>query len=211
MSYAQPVINEMANILRTGNYEIAPLLKTLFKSKLFYSDDVISSLVKSPIDLMLGGIKLMNIIFDASVITTRLNYLIAQASSAGQYVLDPPNVQGWVGYRQWLSTISMPTRSAFAESLVTGLQKNGVPTGFSVDALAFANSFPEPNNAYKLVKDMSEHLVRLALTPRQINQLLEILLDGTQLQNWNISDPLAGSRVKKYLKALVNMAEFQIN
>ncbi len=153
----------------------------------------------------------MNILFDASVITTRLNYLIAQASSAGQFILDPPSVQGWVGYRQWLSTISMPTRSAFAESLVTGLQKNGVPTGFSVDALAFANSFPEPNNALKLVKDMSEHLLRLTLTPRQINQLLEIMLDGTQLQNWNISDPLAPSRIKKYLKALVNMAEFQIN
>lgn len=152
MAYAQPVINEMANILRNGNYEMAPLLKTLFKSKLFYSDDVVSSLVKSPVDLMLGGIKMMNIIFDASVITTRLNYLITQASSAGQYVLDPPNVQGWVGYRQWLSTISMPTRSAFAESLVTGLQKNGVPTGFSVDALALANSFPNRTMPISLSK-----------------------------------------------------------
>lgn len=211
LSYAQPIIDEMANILRSSNYEIAPLMKTLLKSKLFYSDDVISSLIKNPIDLMLGGIKLLNIIFDSSVITTRLNYVIAQASAAGQYVLDPPNVQGWVGYRQWLSTISMPVRSAFAESIVTGLQKNGVPTGFSVDALAFANSFPEPNNALKLVKDMSEHLLRLTLTPRQINQLLEILLDGTLIGNWNISDPLASSRIKKCLKAIVNIAEFQLN
>ncbi len=211
MAYAQPVITEMANVLRTNNYEIAPLMKTLLKSKLFYSDDVVSSLVKSPLDLMLGGIKLLNIIFDSSVITTRLNYMITQASSAGQYMLEPPNVQGWVGYRQWLSTISMPTRSAFAESLITGLQKNGVPTGFSVDALAFATSFATPNDALSLVKDMSEHLLRLTLTPRQINQMLEILLDGTQIQNWNISDPLASTRIKKYLKAVVNLAEFQIN
>jgi hypothetical protein len=200
----------MANILRNNNYELEPLLKVLFKSKLFYSDDVMSSLIKSPMDLMMGTIKLLNVIFDASSITTRMNFIISQSSSAGQYILDPPNVQGWVGYRQWLSTISMPTRSSFCESVVTGIQKNGQPTGFSVDALQFAQSFPSPNNALQLTKDMTEHLVRLPLTPRQMNYLLETLLDGTLIQNWNINDPLAPSRIKKYLKALIYLAEYQL-
>ncbi len=211
ISYAQPVIDEMADILRSNNYEIAPLMKTLLKSKLFYSENTISSLVKNPIDLMLGSVKMLNIAFDPSVITARLNYIITQASAAGQFVLDPPNVQGWVGYRNWLSTISMPIRAAFAESIVTGLQKNGQPTGFSVDALNFALSFSAPGNAVQLVKDMTEHLIRLTLTPRQLNVLLEIMLDGSLVQDWYINDPQAPSRIKKYLKALVNLAEFQIN
>jgi uncharacterized protein (DUF1800 family) len=210
MSYANQVIDEMAIILRNNNYELEPLLKILFKSKLFYSDDILSSVIKNPIDLMLGAIKMMNIIFDPSTINTRLNFVIAQASSAGQYILDPPNVQGWVGYRQWLSTLSMPTRTAFLESIITGIQKNGQPTGFTVDALQFALSFPFPNDAYKLTKDMTEHLVRLELTPKQINTLLNVLLDGTVIENWNINDPLAASRIKKYLKALVYLAEFQL-
>ncbi|MBN8584388.1 MAG: DUF1800 domain-containing protein [Ignavibacteria bacterium] len=211
LSYAQPVIDEMANILRSNNYEIAPLLKTLLKSKLFYSDNTISSLIKNPLDLMIGSVKMLNINFDPSSLTTRLNYIITQASAAGQYILDPPNVQGWVGYRQWLSTISMPIRAAFAESIITGLQKNGQPTGFSVDALAFAMSFSAPNNAVQLVKDMTEHLLRLTVTPRQLNALLEIMLDGSLVMDWYINDPQAPSRIKKYLKALVNLAEFQIN
>jgi uncharacterized protein (DUF1800 family) len=210
MAYAQLVIDEMANILRGNNYEMTPLLKTLFKSKLFYSDNVMSSVIKSPVDLMLGAIKMLNIIFDASTINTRLNFVISQASSAGQYLLDPPNVQGWVGYRQWLSTIATPIRNSFSESIITGLQKSGQPTGFSVDAYAFGSSFPNPNDAYKLTKDMTEHLVRLPLTPNQINFLLEVLLDGTIINNWNINDPLAPSRIKKYLKALVYLAEFQL-
>ncbi|MBL8017659.1 MAG: DUF1800 domain-containing protein, partial [Ignavibacteria bacterium] len=211
MSYAQPVINEMADILRSNNYEITPLLKILLKSKLFYSDNTISALIKNPLDLMIGSVKMLNINFDPSSLTTRLNYIITQASAAGQYILDPPNVQGWVGYRQWISTISMPIRSAFAESIITGLQKNGQPTGFSVDALAFALSFPAPNNAVQLVKDMTEHLLRLTVTPRQLNNLLEIMLDGSLVMDWYINDPQAPSRIKKYLKALVNLAEFQIN
>jgi len=210
MAYANQVIDEMANILRGNNYELEPLLKILFKSKLFYSDDILSSILKSPLDLMLGAIKQMNIIFDPSFINTRLNFVIAQASTAGQYILEPPNVQGWVGYRQWLSTLSMPTRTAFLESIVTGIQKNGQPTGFSVDALPFALSFPAPNDAYRLTKDMTEHLVRLELTPKQINGLLDVLLDGTLIGNWNINDPGAASRIKKYLKALVYLAEYQL-
>jgi uncharacterized protein (DUF1800 family) len=210
MTYANHVIDDLAIIFRSNNYELEPVLKTLFKSKLFYSDDIMSSLVKSPIDLMLGSIKMMNINFDPSSLTTRLNFIISQASSAGQYILEPPNVQGWVGYRQWLSTISMPTRSAFCESIITGLQKNGQPTGFSVDALAFANSFSQPNNALQLTKDMTEHLIRLPLTPRQVNYLLETLLDGTLIGNWNINDPLAASRIKKYLKAVIYLAEYQL-
>lgn len=210
MSYAQPIIDEMANILRNNNYELTPLLKTLLKSKLFFSDDVMSSLIRSPLDLMLGLIKKFNIVFDPSSINTRLNFVISQASSAGQYVLEPPNVQGWVGYRQWLSTLAMPIRTSFSESIVTGIQKNGQATGFSVDALAFALSFPEPNNALKLTRDMTEHLVRLPLTPVQIKFLLEVLLDGTEIYAWNISDPLAPSRIKKYLKAIVYLAELQL-
>jgi len=211
LTYANHIIDDMAVILRNNNYDMAPLLKTLLKSKLFYSDNTLSSLIKSPIDLMLGAVKMMNINFDPSVITTRLNYVIAQSSAAGQYILDPPSVQGWTGYRNWLSTISMPIRAAFAESIVTGLQKNGQPTGFSVDALSFAQSFPAPNNALQLVSDMTEHLIRLTVTPRQLNNLLEIMLDGTMIQNWYINDPQAASRIKKYLKAVVNLAEFQIN
>jgi uncharacterized protein (DUF1800 family) len=210
MSYAQPVIDEMATILRNSNYELTPLLKILFKSKLFYSDNYLSSVIKSPIELMLGSIKMLNIIFDPSSINTRLNFVISQASSAGQYLMDPPNVQGWVGYRQWLSTIAMPTRTSFSESIITGLQKNGQPTGFSVDPYAFGMSFPYPNDALKLTKDMAEHLVRLQLTPNQINFLLEVLLDGSAIYDWRIYDPQAPSRIKKYLKALIYLAEFQL-
>lgn len=210
MAYAQPVIDEMANILRNNNYELAPLLKTLFKSKLFYSDDILSSLIKSPIDLMLGAIKMMNIIFDPSTINTKLNYVISQASAAGQFIMEPPNVQGWLGYRQWLSTISMPIRTSFSESIITGIQKNGQPVGFSVDAYAFGSSFPFPNDAYKLTKDMTEHLVRQPLTPKQINFLLETLLDGSAIYDWDLNDPQAPARIKKYLRALIYLAEFQL-
>jgi uncharacterized protein (DUF1800 family) len=210
MTYAMPVINELANLLRSNNYELTPVLKTLLKSQLFYSDNTISSLIKSPLEMMMGLIKMFDIYLDPSTINTKLNYVVSQGSSAGQYILEPPNVQGWLGYRAWLSTITTPVRSSYAESIVTGIRKDGQPTGFSVNALQFAQSFPDPNDALTLVKDMAEHLIRIPLTPTQINYLLETLLDGAAYYDWDIGAPEAPAKIKKFLKALVYLSEFQL-
>ncbi|MGH2574342.1 MAG: DUF1800 domain-containing protein, partial [Ignavibacteria bacterium] len=83
MAGAMPVINELANHLRDNNYDVTPVLKILLKSQLFFSENVMSSLIKSPIEIMLGLVRKFNIIFDPSTINTKLNYIISQSSSAG--------------------------------------------------------------------------------------------------------------------------------
>jgi len=211
MSYALPVINELADLLRNNNYELLPVLKTLFKSQIFFSENVISSLIKSPLDLMISTIRQLNIQFDYSNINLYLTYISSQSSSAGQLLFDPPNVQGWIGYRSWLNTLSVPTRSSFCESIITGFKKDLTTTGFSVNPVAFAMQFSEPNDAVKLVDQMCEHLIRLTLTPTQRNDLLLVLLDGSAVYDWDISDPQAPARIKKFLKSLIYLAEFQLN
>jgi len=211
MTYAMPVINEMADLLRDNNYELAPVLVTLFKSQLFFSENIISSLIKSPLETMLGAVKQMNIAINNPNLETKLNYIAAECDNAGQLLLDPPNVQGWTGYRNWLNTNSSPTRTSFCESIITGIKKDLTQTGFSVDPISFALTFPLPNNAIRLVDDICEHLTRLRLTPKQRGQLLLTLLDGSEVYDWSINDPQAPARIKKFLKALVYMAEYQLN
>ncbi|MBK7253465.1 MAG: DUF1800 family protein [Ignavibacteria bacterium] len=178
---------------------------------MFFSENVISSLIKSPLDLMISTIRQLNIQFDYSNINIYLTYISSQSSSAGQLLFDPPNVQGWTGYRSWLNTLSVPTRSSFCESIITGFKKDLTTTGFSVNPVAFAMQFSEPNDAVKLVDQMCEHLIRLTLTPTQRNDLLLVLLDGSAVYDWDISDPQAPARIKKFLKSLIYLAEFQLN
>jgi uncharacterized protein (DUF1800 family) len=210
MSYAMPVINEMADILRNSNYETMPLLKTLFKSQLFFSENVISSVIKSPIDIMISALRQLKIVLDSSNINTHMAYISSQASSSGQLLLEPPNVQGWPGYREWVNTNSLPTRTSFLESIITGVKKDLTPTGFSVDPIAYATSFSDPNDAVKLVNEMCEHLVRLTLTPKQREELLLVLLDGSEVYDWDINDPQAPSRIRKFLKSVMYLAEYQL-
>ena len=61
------IITPLANILRTNNYEIKPVLNTLFKSEHFF--DVLNQgcLIKNPVDLMVGMCRELNVVFpDAS-------------------------------------------------------------------------------------------------------------------------------------------------
>ncbi|MEO6695392.1 MAG: DUF1800 domain-containing protein [Ignavibacteria bacterium] len=211
MSFAMPVINELADILRNNNYEVLPVLKILFKSQLFFSENIISSLMKSPVDLMMGAIRKLNIQFDPSNLNTNLTYVSSQTSSAGQLLIDPPNVQGWKGYRDWINTFSIPTRSSFCESIITGVKKDLTPTGFSVDPVNYAMQFSDPNDAVKLVNETCEHIIRLTLTPKQRENLLLVLLDGSEIYDWSINDPEAPGRLRKFLKALMYMAEYQLN
>jgi uncharacterized protein (DUF1800 family) len=210
MSFAMPVINELADLLRSNNYETLPVLKTLFKSQLFFSENVISSVIKSPIDMMIGAIRQLKITLDSSNINTHMSYISSQASSSGQLILEPPNVMGWTGYREWMNTNSLPVRTSYLESIITGVKKDLTPTGFSVDPISYAMSFSDPNDAKKLVDDMCEHLCRLKLTPKQREELLLVLLDGSELYDWDINDPQAPSRIKKFLKAVMYLAEYQL-
>jgi len=210
MSSAMQVINELADLLRNNNYEILPVLKTLFKSQLFFSENIISSVIKSPIDLMMGSIRQLNIELDYSNLNTHLTYVSSQSSSAGQFVFDPPNVQGWLGYRDWINTLSLPTRNSFCESIISGTKKDLTPTGFSVNPVAYAMTMPHPQDAVKLVDEICEHLIRITLSPKQREQLLLTLLDGSEVYDWDINEPEAPARIKKFLKALIYLAEYQL-
>ncbi|MBK9330809.1 MAG: DUF1800 domain-containing protein [Ignavibacteria bacterium] len=210
MSYAMPVINEMAEMLRSNNYELEPLLKTILKSQLFFSENVINSIYKSPVEVFMSAVRQMNITLNVNNLNAHFRYISTESSTAGQSLFFPPNVQGWKGFRDWINTLSLPVRSSFLESIITGLKKDNTPTGFSVDPLAFANSFTNPNDAVLLVDQMCEHLVRHKLSAKQKSSLLLVLLDGSEIYDWSINDPEAPSRILKFLKAVMYMAEYQL-
>ena len=52
--YAEDTIEELAKIFRENNYEIKPLLRTIFLSKDFYSSNSIGTHIKSPVVLIVN-------------------------------------------------------------------------------------------------------------------------------------------------------------
>jgi hypothetical protein len=104
----------MGDILRDANYELRPLLRTIFASRAFYQPSVIGSQIKGPVQLVVGTIRMLGLEMPRDrAISNALNQM-------GQVPLFPPNVKGWPGGRQWINTSTLFVRYNTAVWLTGG-------------------------------------------------------------------------------------------
>ncbi len=105
------IINPLADIFIASNFEIAPVLRTLFKSEHFFDEKARSVIIKSPIDLIIQFINTTGFDFGAYDINKESIKNISRLF--GQDILNPPTVFGWPGDRDWLNSGTITFRGAF--------------------------------------------------------------------------------------------------
>jgi uncharacterized protein (DUF1800 family) len=93
-----------AGILRTGNYQIRPVLKAIFTHTAFTNTSAHGNMVRSPIELIGALFRAVNLEPDD------YTSYFWRASEEDQRLLSPPNVRGWVGGLDWISTSSLMER-----------------------------------------------------------------------------------------------------
>ena len=104
---------ELGDILRSSNYEIRPLLMTMFLSKDFYSQASYGAHIKGPVEhyiAMLSHLGAADVpgIPDLNLTTARL----------GQRLLYPPSVAGWAQGRSWITPAILLDRGNVARDVV---------------------------------------------------------------------------------------------
>jgi uncharacterized protein (DUF1800 family) len=87
-----------------SNYNISDLMKDIFNSDWFYDVNNIGAKIKSPIELIVGIRRQLNIELDKPEIQ-----LIFQ-NALGQALFYPPNVAGWPGGKNWIDSSSLMLR-----------------------------------------------------------------------------------------------------
>ncbi|MGW9684952.1 DUF1800 domain-containing protein [Flagellimonas sp. 2504JD1-5] len=97
---AQAIINGMAATFTANNFELAPVLRQLFKSQHFFDEDAIGVIIKSPFDLYMGMIKETGFTYDDNTVIN----VIDASRLIGQTMFDPFDVAGWQRDRQWINT-----------------------------------------------------------------------------------------------------------
>ena len=127
-----------------------------------------------------------------------------------QKLFEPPDVEGWKGQREWISSNTYPQRGGYTDSLVNGRRATGQPLGFRVDPIAYARTFARPDDAAAFVDDACKLFLAMPLSASRKKMLLDTLLDGTILANWSTATPMADVRIQRFLKALMRLPEFQL-
>lgn len=95
----------LGKTFRGADYEIKPLLKTIFLSHDFHSERSVATQIKSPVQLFVSTYRKLGV--SKTPTAPDFNDL---TEPLGQSLLYPPNVAGWSGGRAWITPATLLER-----------------------------------------------------------------------------------------------------
>ncbi len=226
------VITPLAQIFVANNWNMAPVLDSLFKSQHFYDMANRGAYIKSPLDLVIGSLRTFNInttVADATNYNAQYNiwndFNSTFLTPMEQVMGTIPNVSGWNAFYQkpsfheyWINSTTTQKRFSFFSSIFNGYTRtyNGLATRIEVDVIAWVQQFPSATcaNPDLLVDQCIKYLLPIDLSTTVKNTLKSQNLLSNQTDNnywtsaWNnyIGNPTNttyANTVKTRLKSLL--------
>jgi uncharacterized protein (DUF1800 family) len=182
------LLQPLADEFRANNMQIAPVVRRILTSRLFYSAHARARKVRSPVDAAIGLLRT----FEGTANTHRL---AADLQQNGQGLFFPPNVKGWDGGRAWINSATILGRANMAARLV-GDEKMRFGGG-TLDEYFARHGAVAP-----------DQVVDLAMTLLLASPLPAKRRDGLIDVSRNSKDP--ARRAADVLRALATLPEFQL-
>ncbi len=111
---------DLADMFRRSNFTVAPMVRAILTSQAFYSEKAMRSQVKSPVQLVVGTARMLDLEAPA------IPMLVRALDLMGQALLYPPNVGGWPRGESWITTATILIRYNFSNLLLLGGRMPGV-------------------------------------------------------------------------------------
>jgi hypothetical protein len=193
-------------VFREAKYDLRPVLRTMFASRAFYSQRAVGTQIKSPVQLLVGTVRLLGLKMPSP------RSLFGAMQQMGQVPMMPPNVKGWPGGRMWINTSTLFVRYNTCVMLAGGGGQFR-PAGAKAAGA-------------KILKGLKgQNLEKVAFDPRSgsgsaervadewINRLIQRPVAAEKRQV--LIDSLAGrperdDNVKRMVQLIVSMPEYQL-
>jgi uncharacterized protein (DUF1800 family) len=152
-------IQRISKRFAQNGYAIDAALTDLFTTDAFWAESNRGSLIKSPVDLVVGTVR--QFAFSYSDVLP----FVLKTAQLGQNLLMPPNVKGWPGYTDWINATKLLERKNFTQQLfraidpamgrMTMMKVGKAEAAMALDADAFLKPYGGradgvPNDAVKM-------------------------------------------------------------
>jgi len=112
-------VERIALRFRSSGYDIGTAVQELLLTDAFWAEANRGSLVKSPVDLVVGTVRQFDFLYsDATPFALK-------AAQLGQNLLVPPNVRGWPCHNDWVTATTLLERKRFTEQLFRAVELKG--------------------------------------------------------------------------------------
>ena len=225
-------IEELAEVFINHDFEIAPVMRALLKSQRFFDSALRGSRIKSPVAMLLNLLHQINFSVEEPEPYATLYW---KSSDLGQRLLQPPNVAGWSGYRNWITTATLPSRWELIEELLRG-DLTGYVTSVVPTARALIDT-EDPHHVFKLPVSLAQHFMAVPVDnlgfeppnsdfngdlvtypipddimngPAYVRDLAKIFLAGKPWYEWSLTAPGVIFQLLDYVQFLVELPEYQL-
>jgi uncharacterized protein (DUF1800 family) len=230
------VIVPLADILRTNNYDIKPVMEALLKSEHFYDAAILGCMIKTPCDIVMGTQRTFTVADVQPPELQKQNWawrtLRRTAATMGMDLMNPPNVAGWAAYWQepvyhelWINADTLQKRVKYTNDLTfDGFQLDEAYGKSYIDPFEITGWVSDPSDPNKLIAEVSRILYPIDLDATQLAAFKSILIPGLPDYEWTSEwnsyksqpgDPTAQKAVEDRLRALLKfmlaMAEYQLS
>ena len=192
-------IDTLARVFTEANYELRPVLRTLFNADFF--KEARFARVKSPTEVVAGTLRLVG----GHEFPTPFNQEWAmQTTYMGQDLLNPPSVEGWHTGKEWLNSGSLMTRINFVADLVGD---TGLP---GVQAIISRLKSQGDLSPEALVDGCLDLMGPLEVAPQTRKELIAQAKEGGTVR-WDMDADATASekRVAEMLQLIVATREYQ--
>ncbi|WP_223651908.1 DUF1800 domain-containing protein [Hymenobacter psoromatis] len=207
-------IAPLAVAFRKSGYDVSDLLERIFSADWFYEPANTGSLIKSPVALVAGLRRTLNLKVDND------KQLLGYQKALGQTLFMPPNVAGWPGGRAWIDSSSLLLRLQLPSILFKNAE-------FAVHLKDDENDItPQTTGKERLVKNTETTHLPLgpmqqllgSAPPEQQPQLLANFLLQAPLRPENLTlvqqaaakAATPEERMKNTLVSLLSLPEYQL-
>ena len=193
-------IDELTRVYFDSNYDISAMLRALFNSSYFQSQDSWYSKVKSPVELVAGVLRLTG---EFNRPRREIIDRYFQASYMGQFLNNPPSVEGWHQGTDWLDTGTLVERVNFASQQIGDSTKPGIQA--MIERIASTpNNVASPEN---LISVCLEEMGVISVEEDTMRVLIDFASQGHD-QPINASNDGA-QKISAALQMVASTKEFQ--
>ncbi len=230
------IIVPLGKMLKIQNYELRPVLRTLFKSEHFNDVSTRGAVIKNPLEFIAGVYRQFEVKFPENDFLKQyiMWYAFGWYEGYKQEMAlgDPPGVAGWSAYYQeplfyriWINSVTMPSRTQFSDLLASRIGLRYEKEILFINPIEFLiNNISQPEDPNMLIKELSDILIPIELTENQKNFLKDTLIPGLPdyewAEEWNefMKDPDNQVKLLSILdklhvmmRELLSMAEYHLN
>ena len=234
------VIVPLAALLVANNWQMAPVMSTLFKSEHFFDMANRGVMIKNPVDFITSTLRTLNINTTPAAGATQVvnqytvwNYFQSYGlNNLEQGMGMVPTVSGWKAYYQepafyqnWINSNTIQQRATLITNFINGFTRGS--TSIKIDPIAFVQQFPDTTiqDPDMLIDTIVQYLLSVDLAASfKSDTKIQTLLGGQVTNNywttaWNnyTGAPtntsylnIVKTRLNSLLTTILQLAEYQL-